>query len=63
MKTLKLLWINHKKALSDAFSYTIDDTIATEVRGRVVRPTLHTKDNFLWMSNCSIGPTKSNSLC
>ena len=27
MKTLKQLWNNHKKALSDAFSYKIDDTI------------------------------------
>ena len=43
MKTLKQLWKNHKKALSNAFSYTINDTIATEVRGGgVVRPTLHT---------------------
>ena len=26
-ETLKKMWKNHKKALSDAFSYTVDDTI------------------------------------
>ena len=38
MKTLKQMRQNHKKTLSDAFSYTIDDTIltspfATEIGG------------------------------
>ena len=42
METLKQLWKNDKKALSDAFSYTIDDTTATGVGVGVVRPTLQT---------------------
>ena len=46
MKTLKQLWKNHKKALSDAFSYIFDEynltsPFATKV-GVIVRPTLHT---------------------
>ena len=32
-ENVKQLWKNHKKALSDAFSYTIDDTIATKIGG------------------------------
>ena len=44
MKTLKQLWKNHKKALSDEFSYTIDDTIATEVEGGSLTYLAHPTD-------------------
>ena len=53
------------KTFSDTFSFTIGDLtcqVLLHQEEGVDRPTMNSKDNFVWMSNCSIGPPKSKNI-